>query len=122
MANIMIVDDSLFMRMSLKAIMDTAGHNVVGMAENGKDAIDLYRKLHPNVITLDVNMEGMDGLAALKILMEENPKPIVFMISADKQQATVERAKMLGAAGFISKPFNPKAIGLILAKALDNPE
>lgn len=111
----------MFMRMSLKAIVEAAGHKVVGVAGNGNDAIRLYRELRPNVITLDINMEGMDGLSALKILMEQIPKPTVLMISADKQKTTVEHAKALGAAGFINKPFNPKEIVLVIKRVCVQP-
>lgn len=116
MATILIVDDSLFMRMSLKAIIEEAGHVVVGMAADGKEAIELHNKLKPNLITLDVNMMGMDGLAALEILMRDRPRPNVLMISADKQKATAEHALALGATGFINKPFNPKEIALTIKR------
>ena len=104
------------MRMSLKVIFEEAGHSIAGMAGTGTEAIKLYRELKPSLITLDINMEGMDGISVLKILMEEFPKPVVLMISADKQKATEEYAQRLGAAGFIKKPFNPKEIASQLKK------
>ncbi|MEK7232493.1 MAG: response regulator [Elusimicrobiota bacterium] len=114
MATILIVDDSRFMRLALKAIFKAAGYDVVGEAGNGKEAIKLYRELTPNVITLDIMMESMDGLSALKVLMEEVPKPIVVIISAHKNTAMIEDAKAMGAAGFIKKPFNPQEITRII--------
>ncbi|OGR49466.1 MAG: hypothetical protein A2X40_11980 [Elusimicrobia bacterium GWC2_65_9] len=110
MATILIVDDSRFMRLALKAIVEAAGYDVVGEARNGNDAIKLYRELNPTVITLDIMMESMDGFAALKVLMQEVPKPTVVIISAHKNTTTVANAKALGAAGFINKPFNPQDI------------
>lgn len=110
MATILVVDDSRFMRLALKAIFEAAGYDVVGEARNGNDAIRLYRELNPDVITLDIMMGSMDGFSALKVLMEEVPKPTVVIISAHKNRTTVEHAKAMGAAGFIHKPFNPKEI------------
>ena len=110
MAEILIVDDASFMRGSLKYIVEGAGHNVVGMAKDGQEALELYRKLKPDVVTLDILMGGMDGLSALKAIMKENPGAKVIMVTALGQEEKQEEAHKLGACGYIRKPFKQTEI------------
>ena len=110
MAEILIVDDASFMRGSLKYIVEGAGHNVVGMAKDGEEALELYRKLKPDVVTLDILMGGMDGLSALKAIMKENPGAKVIMVTALGQEEKQEEARKLGACGYIRKPFKQTEI------------
>ena len=110
MATILIVDDASFMRGSLKYIVEGAGHNVVGMAKDGQEALELYRKLKPDVVTLDILMGGMDGLSALKAIMKENPGAKVIMVTALGQEEKQEEARKLGACGYIRKPFKQTEI------------
>jgi len=109
-AKILIVDDASFMRGSLKYIVEGAGHNVVGMAKDGQEALELYRKLKPDVVTLDILMGGMDGLSALKAIMKENPGVKVIMVTALGQEEKQEEARKLGACGYIRKPFKQTEI------------
>ena len=81
MARILIADNASFMRSCLKYIVENAGHEVVGMAKGGSEAVDLFRQLQPDIVTLDILMEGMDGIEALgKIITHElgNSGPGVF--------------------------------------------
>lgn len=110
MAKILIVDDASFMRGSLKYIVEGAGHNVVGTAKDGQEALELYRKLKPDVVTLDILMGGMDGLSALKAIMEENPGAKVIMVTALGQEEKQEEARKFGACGYIRKPFKQTEI------------
>ena len=105
MAKILIADDASFMRGSLKFIVEGAGHNVVGMAKDGKEALDLYKELGPDLVTLDVLMPGMDGIAALAAIMKEDPKAKVIMVTALGMEEKQEEARKLGASGYIRKPF-----------------
>jgi len=110
MANILIVDNASFMRSSLKVVCEKAGHKVVGMAANGEEAVRLYREFRPDVVTMDILMEEMDGIQALDVIKRFDPNAKVIMISAVGLEAKLEEAKMLGAAGYIKKPFKAAEI------------
>ena len=110
MATILIVDDAAFMRGSLKYIVENAGHNVVGTANDGKEALKLCRKLKPDIVTLDILMSGMDGLSALEAIKKENSGTKVIMVSALGQEEKQNEASELGALGYIRKPFKQTEI------------
>jgi len=110
MAKILITDDASFMRGSLKYMVEGAGHQVVGMARDGNEAIEMYKKHKPDIVTLDILMKGMDGMAALKMLMELDPKAKVIMVSALGTDSKKEEAIVLGASGYIRKPFKQRKI------------
>ena len=110
MATIMIVDDSAFMRGSLKYIVESAGHNVVGTANDGKEALKLCRKLKPDIVTLDILMSGMDGLSALEAIKKESSGTKVIIVSALGQEEKQKEAYELGALGYIRKPFKQTEI------------
>ena len=103
--NILIVDDASFMRMMVKDILTKGGYNVVGEAVNGKDAVEKYGQLHPDLVTLDITMPELDGLGALKQIKELDSNANIIMCSAMGQQAMVIEAIQGGAKDFIVKPF-----------------
>ena len=105
MIRVLIADDSAFMRKVLSDLFNSqSDFQVVGTAVNGQDAIEKVKKLHPDVLTLDVIMPVMDGLNALAVIMEQCPLPVV-MVSSTTQKGTNEtiRALALGAVDFVSK-------------------
>jgi two-component system, chemotaxis family, chemotaxis protein CheY len=106
MARILIVDDAKFMRLTLSNILTKANHEVVGEGENGKEAIELYRKLNPDLVTLDITMPEMSGLDAIKEIKKEFPQAKVIMCSAMGQQKMVVESIEAGAKDFIVKPFD----------------
>lgn len=108
--NVLIVDDAAFMRATLKDVISKGGFAVVGEAINGKDAVDKYQKLSPDIVTMDITMPEMDGLEALKAIMGLNSKAKVIMVSAIGQQANVLEAVKTGAKDFIVKPFQPDRV------------
>lgn len=110
MSKIMIVDDAAFMRLTIKNMLKKSMHEVVGEAENGKMAVERYSTLVPDIITMDITMPEMDGLAALKEILRLNPKAKVIMVSAMGQEAMVREAIVSGAKGFIVKPFKEEGI------------
>jgi len=110
MAKILIVDDAAFMRGSLKYIVENAGHSVVGTAKDGQEALELYREVKPDIVTLDILMSGMDGLSALEALKEEDAGAKVIMVTALGQEEKQEEARKLGASGYIRKPFKQTEI------------
>ena len=120
MATILIVDDAAFMRGSLKYIVENAGHSVVGMAKDGQEALDLCRKLKPEIVTLDILMRGMDGLSALEAIKKENLGIKVIMVSALGQEEKQNEAYELGALGYIRKPFKQTEIIDEIRQVLEN--
>ncbi|MGI5936498.1 MAG: response regulator [Oscillospiraceae bacterium] len=110
MAKIMIVDDAAFMRITIKNMLKKSSHEVVGEAENGKVAVERYKLLNPDIVTMDITMPEMDGITALKEIMKIDPSAKVIMVSAMGQEAMVREAVINGAKGFIVKPFKEEGI------------
>ena len=120
MANrILIVDDAAFMRMMLKNILTTSGLEVVGEAINGKDAVEKYEELKPDLVTMDITMPEVDGLQGLKILKSKYPEAKVIMCSAMGQQSMVIEAIQSGAKDFIVKPFQADRVIESIRKVLN---
>jgi two-component system chemotaxis response regulator CheY len=115
---VLIVDDAAFMRMMLRDILAKNGFEVVGEADNGKIAVQMYSELKPDVVTMDITMPEMDGIAAVKEIKAADPSAKVVMVSAMGQQAMVIEAIRSGAADFIVKPFQPDRVLEALGKAL----
>ena len=116
--NVLIVDDAAFMRMMIKDILSKNGYNVVGEAENGKIAVDKFKELNPDLVTMDITMPEMDGLEALKAINATNPSATVIMCSAMGQQAMVIEAIQAGAKDFIVKPFQADRVLEAVKKAI----
>jgi len=122
MAKILIVDDASFMRGSLKFIVENAGHEVVGMAKNGREALELYKKLNPDLVTLDILMDEMDGVSALKAIRDLDHEAKVIMVTALGQDEKQAEARKLGASGYIRKPFTMTEISDEIEKVMTNAE
>ena len=102
---ILIVDDAAFMRMMLKDILTKNNYIVCGEAANGREAIDKYKELKPDLVTLDITMPEVDGIAALKEIKKVDGGAKCIMCSAMGQQAMVIESIQAGAIDFIVKPF-----------------
>jgi len=102
---ILIVDDALFMRNMLKDIFSKAGYEVVGEASNGVEAVERFRELQPDLVTMDIVMPLKSGIEALQEISRETPEARVVMCSALGQDALVVEAIDAGARDFIMKPF-----------------
>lgn len=119
MANrILIVDDAAFMRMMIRDILTKNGYEVCGEANDGAQAIERYKELHPDLITMDITMPEMDGIHALKEIKKLDPNAKVIMCSAMGQQAMVIDAIQAGAKDFIVKPFQPDRVIEAIKKTL----
>jgi len=103
---ILIVDDATFMRMLIKDTLVKNGFEIVGEASDGSQAIERYKELRPDLVTMDITMPEMDGIQALKEIRKLDPAAKVIMCSAMGQQAMVIDAITAGAKDFIVKPFN----------------
>lgn len=107
---VMIVDDAFFIRVTLKQVLEKNGYQVVGEAANGSEAVEKYEQLDPDLVTMDITMPDMDGIAALKAIKKRNPQAKIIMISAMGQEKHVKEAVISGACGFILKPFNEEQV------------
>lgn len=102
---VLVVDDAKFMRHMIKNLLGELGFEVIGEAANGDEACQMYRELAPDIVTMDVVMPDVDGLAALKRIRESDADAKVVMISAIDQREPLMEAMKAGAADYIVKPF-----------------
>ena len=110
MKTVLIVDDSAFMRKAIKNIVTRNGYDVVGEAKNGKIGVEKYKTLRPDIVTMDLVMDEMCGLEALKQIYAENPEANIIIVSSMGQETIVRDAIVLGAKNFIGKPFDEKQV------------
>jgi two-component system chemotaxis response regulator CheY len=103
--NVLIVDDSLYMRTIIRDALQQNGYHIVGLAANGEQAIDMAFELKPDIITLDNILPDMIGTDVLKVYREEGLRSKVVMISAVGQESVIQEGIALGAKAYIIKPF-----------------
>lgn len=118
MPRVLVVDDAQFMRMMLKDILTKNGFSVVGEAKNGAEALERYKELKPDLVTLDITMPEVDGITALKNIKEFDPNAKAVMCSAMGQQVMVIESIQAGAKDFIVKPFQADRVVEAVRKAL----
>ncbi|TFE02907.1 response regulator [Jeotgalibacillus salarius] len=106
MTKVLVVDDAKFMRLTLRNMLENSTFQVIGEAENGEEAVEKYRSLHPDLVTMDITMPVLDGISAAKEILKEDPKANIIMCSAMGQQKMVIEAIEAGAKDFIVKPFD----------------
>jgi two-component system chemotaxis response regulator CheY len=116
--SVLIVDDTKFMRMLLKNILVPAGYEVVGEAGDGVEAMDMYRKLKPDLVTMDIVMPNLGGIDALKGILRDFPEARVIMCTALGQESMVKSALKAGAKGYIVKPFKAARVKEEISKVL----
>lgn len=105
LSTVLVVDDTLFMRNAITTMLEEAGFVVIGEAENGKQAIEQYFKLQPDIVTMDVTMPVMSGLEATKEIVKDDPNAKICVVTALGQQKLILQALKNGAKDFITKPF-----------------
>lgn len=110
MANVLVVDDAKFMRLTIGNILTKANHTVVGEAVNGKEAVALYREHQPDLVTMDITMPEMNGIEAVHEILRDYPKAKIIMCSAMGQQRLIVEAIEAGAKDFIVKPFDESRV------------
>jgi two-component system chemotaxis response regulator CheY len=118
MARVLVVDDAAFMRKVVSDALSKGGHEVIGEASNGVEAIARYQELQPELMTLDITMPEMDGLAALKEIMAMDPRARIIMCSALGQESKVLEAIKSGAKDFVVKPFKVERVLDAVGKAM----
>jgi two-component system chemotaxis response regulator CheY len=115
---VLIVDDALIMRKRIKEIAERAGWEVAGEATNGEEAVAMYRQTHPDLVTLDIVMPKMDGVAALREVMSADPDARVVMVSAVDQREKLTECIETGAIDFIVKPFDVTRLSSLFETSL----
>lgn len=112
---VLIADDAMFMRATLKKIIESNDrYEVIGEAEDGAEAFSMYKKLKPDVVTMDITMPDMDGIEGLQKIREFDPNANVIMISAVGKEENVVKAITSGAKNFIIKPFKADLVIKVL--------
>ena len=107
---VLIVDDAIFMRTMIADILKGAGFEVVGEASSGAEAVEKYKELKPDLVTMDIVMPDMGGIDAVREIMKIDPKAKILMCSAMGQQGLVVEAIQAGARDFVVKPFQPSRV------------
>jgi two-component system, chemotaxis family, chemotaxis protein CheY len=107
---VLVCDDAVFMRTMIGDILTQAGLEVVGEADSGSQAVEKYKQLKPDLVTMDIIMPEMGGIEAVKAITNFDPQARVLMCSAMGQQALVAEAIQAGAKDFVVKPFQPSRV------------
>jgi two-component system chemotaxis response regulator CheY len=107
---VLVCDDAIFMRAMIGDILRQAGFDVIGEAETGVQAVEKYRELKPDLVTMDIVMPDMGGIDAVRAIIAEFPDAQILMCSAMGQQALVVEAVQAGARDFVVKPFQPSRV------------
>lgn len=116
MKKILIVDDAVFMRNTLKMMLERNDFDIVGQAADGEEAIDQFIKLKPDIVTMDITMPKMSGLEALVRIKQLDPNAKIIMITAMGNEAMVKEAILNGAVNFIVKPFQEDKVVEVLRR------
>ncbi|HTJ26833.1 MAG TPA: response regulator [Candidatus Limnocylindria bacterium] len=114
---VLVVDDAVVMRMMIKNILSKEGYEVVE-AQSGIDAVEKYRAVKPDIVTMDMVMPDMDGISAVRQIIAEDPSAKIVMCTSMGQQQLVVEAVQAGAKSFITKPFQPPKILETIEKVL----
>lgn len=115
---LMIVDDSNIMRRRIERSQQFDELELVGTAGNGIDAIELFRRTDPDVVTMDLTMPRMDGIECIAKLVELKPAVRILVISALADKATAVEAMEKGANGFLNKPFTDRQLNEAIAELI----
>lgn len=118
MAKILVVDDAGFMRTLVKDALVSAGHEIAGEAENGNQAVTRYKKLRPDLVTMDITMREKDGVQAAAEILSFDRQARIIMVTALGQEKLLAKAVQLGVKDFVVKPFTPERIRSAAERAL----
>ncbi|MCK4548893.1 MAG: response regulator [Candidatus Krumholzibacteria bacterium] len=117
-ARVLVVDDAIFMRKMISDILEGNDMEVVGEADTGALAVEKYKELKPDLVTMDIIMPEMNGIDAVRQIMSNDSQARIVMCSALGQQALVQDALTAGAKDFLIKPFNPSRVIEVISKIL----
>lgn len=119
-ARVLIVDDAVFMRNTIKEIFTSHDYEVAGEAANGVEAVEKFRDLKPDLMTMDIVMPFKNGIQATRDIIAEDPEAVIIICSALGQESLVTEAIEAGATDFIVKPFRAENVMQVVQKALAN--
>ena len=108
--NVLVVDDSMIIRRNIRKIFEEVGHNIVAEGKNGIEACSQYKSYIPDLVTMDITMPDMDGITAVKKIVEDYPNAKIVMITSHGQENMVIDAVKAGAKGYILKPLSKDKI------------
>ena len=117
---VLVVDDAIFMRKMIAEILVENGMDVIGEADNGSSAVERYKQLKPDLVTMDIIMPEMNGIDAVRQIVAFDSQAKIVMCSALGQQALVQEAITAGAKDFLIKPFNPSRVVEVVNKIIDH--
>ncbi|MBF0303564.1 MAG: response regulator [Desulfamplus sp.] len=117
--NFMIVDDSGITTKKMAKMLEELGHNVVGVARTGREAIEQYMTVNPDMVTMDITMPDMDGIEATKHICREYKDAMIIMVTSHGQEQMVIDAIKAGALGYVIKPFKPETLKASIDRILD---
>ena len=115
---IMVVDDSRLVRVQLEDTLKGTDYEIAAYCRSGEEAIEQYASVNPDLVTMDIIMQGMDGLDAAEIILKNNPDARIVMVSSLAYDDTFDRARAIGAKGFIDKPFHRERLLKVFEQAL----
>ena len=115
---VMVVDDSRLVRVQMEDVLAGTGYEIAAYCRSGEDAIKQYDEVKPDLVTMDIIMQGMDGLDAAEIILKNHPEARIVMVSSLAYGDTFDRAKAIGTKGFIDKPFHQEQLLKIFEQAL----
>lgn len=115
---VLLCDDARFTRMSLNGVVTKGGYEVIGEAGTGREAVDQYEALQPDLVLMDVVMPDMSGIDAVKEIKRRYAEARIVMCSAMGQQKLMQEALSAGARGFIVKPYDPTRVLEALSDAI----
>lgn len=114
----LVADDSDFARKNMGKVVDMSGGSVIAEAKNGREAVDLYFKHHPDLVLLDITMPEMDGVDTLQKIIEGDCNAKVIMVSSVGHKEMVWKAICMGAKHFVTKPFSPSYASMVVQSVL----
>lgn len=118
--SIMVVDDSRIAQLQLQEMLAGTDYQVVACCQNGEEALEMYDKIKPDLVTMDIVMPGMDGLDTARLLLKSYPDARVLMISSLAYDDTIHEAEQIGAKEFVYKPFDQEQILTAVHKAFSD--
>lgn len=115
---IMVVDDSRLVRVQLGDVLKDTDYEIAAYCKSGEEAIEQYGEVKPDLVTMDIIMQGMDGLDASEMILKAYPDARIVMVSSLAYEDTYERARAIGAKGFVDKPFHREQLLKVFEQAL----
>jgi two-component system chemotaxis response regulator CheY len=115
---VLVVDDAAFMRVVLKDILIASGFQNIIEVGDGAAAVNAYQQHRPDIVTMDINMPGTDGIQALRMILQMNPAAKVVMVTSVEQKHVVQEAIKLGAKDYVVKPFDRSMVATVVNRVL----